>query len=212
MFTESIRTFRNLISHEVELYKEFDRFGRFDRVFSFKIDPDGVLTKPGEEIHTLHRRLITAGLSVSSKRKIIKGGNLTEKERRQVREAAWLKSISGTYSLNLPPEGGVNVAITIDNNEALSYLTANADKNTMVAFLSYRDKRHFRYKESESIGVIKDENGTWLTYAFPQIQEDPTRLTSLYIYTRPLDNNKVNANFSRLYLWLWTAPKQTDSI
>lgn len=208
MFSEIIRTFRDLISPEVEWQKEINRF---NRAFGFEINPNGVLTKPGEEIHPLHRGLITAGLSFSSRRKIIKGENLPEKERRQVREAAWLKSISGTYSLNLPPEGGVNVAITIDNNEALSYLTANADTNTMVAFLTYRDKRYYRYKESKRIGVIK-ENGTWLTYAFPQVQEDPTKHTSLCIYTRPLDDNKINAKFSRLNLLLWTAPKQTDSI
>jgi len=205
---EIIRTFGNSISNEVRWHKELYRF---HRTFGYEIIPNGVLTKPGEEIHPLHRGLLTAGLPFSSIHKINKGENLPEEERRQVIEAAWL-SISGTYSLNLPPEGGVNVAITIDNNEALTYLTANADKNTMVASLNYRNKRHFRYEESKSIGVTKDENGTWLTYAFPKVQEDPTVDTSLYICTRPLDNNKVNAKFSRLNLLLWKAPKQTDSI
>lgn len=203
MFTERILTFRDSIKYQIKWLKETNRLNRL----GLGVLPNGVLTKPGEEIHPLHRGIITAGLSFSSMRKIIKGEDFSEEERRKVREAAWLKSISGTYSLNFLPEGGVRVAITIHNNEALSYLTANATKDTMVAFLSYDDGRHFRYKECAGIEVVKDENDTWLTYSFPQVQEDPTKHTSLYIYTRPLDNNKINAKFLRLNLFLWNTPK-----
>lgn len=199
MFAERFSGLRNWLNQERDRLKEFKRFNEF---FTGTEDPNGVLTKAGEEIHPLRRGLMTASGSFALMKKIVEGKTLSEKERERVRKAAWLTSLSGNYTLEPLPEGGVRVGITLESNEASSYLSSNANANNMVAFLSYRDTNNYRHKESSSINTAQEENNSHIIFDFPQVHEVPTINTQLFIYSQLHDAKNTNRRFCKLKLLL----------
>ena len=200
MLKERISSLRNWFKYELEWQKETDWFHEF---FVGIECPNGVLTKPGEEIHPLQRGLITAVGSFGLMKKVVEGKTLSEEQRRRVREAAWLTSLSGNYTLEaLPEREGVRVGITLENNEALKYLSSSANTGSIVVFLSYHDGRRYRYKESSSIKAVLDESSPGIIFDFFEPHEAPTRDVRLFIYTQPLDVKNINPKFSRIRLLL----------
>lgn len=200
MLAERLSTLKNWLKYELEWYEEVNWFNKF---FVDTMSPNGVLTKPGEEIDPLHRGLITAKGSFNLMNKLVRGKTLSEEERERAREAVWITSLSGNYTLDqLTEREGVGVGITLENNEALKYLSSNADKGTTVAFLSYWDRKHYQYKESSSVKIIQKDNKSWVIFDFPEPYKMPTVDTKLFIYTSPLDITNINPRFSRLTLLL----------
>lgn len=205
MFTEKLFGLRNWLKQERDRLEELKRFNEF---FTGIEDPNGILTKAGEKIHPLHRGLITARGSLGLKIKMLKGKTLSDEERKRVREAVWLTSLTGNYTLEPFPEGGIRVGITLENNQALSYLSSNADANNIVAFLSYRDTKNYRHKESSSIKTAQEENDLHIVFDFPQVHEVPTRNTVLFIYSQLHDVRNIDRRFCKLQLLLGIPKKQ----
>lgn len=207
MFAERFSSLRNRLKYELDWLKESNRFNKF---FAGIEDPNGILTKAGEEIYPLHRGLITVRGSFRLMKKAVDGKTLSDEERKRVREAAWLTSLTGNYTLDPLPEGGIKVGITLESNEARSYLSNNANIDTMVAFLSYRDTKHFRFKESSSIKTVQQEDNSHIIFDFPGVNETPTVGTRLFVYTRPLDVKNIDPRFLRISLLLGF-PKSSDA-
>ena len=199
MLTERIGQVRSWLRQELAQQKEFNRFHNFFRQMRL---PDGVLAKPGEELNPIMRGFVTAKGSLGLMNKVIEGKELSQKERKRVREAAWLKSLTGTYKLQHLQEGVVETQILVENDEAMNYLSEHASKETMVAFLSYRDEKHYRYIESQSVGILQEDGVSRLTFIFPETGEVPDENREIYIYTRPIDNKKNDGRFLRLYFML----------
>src|SRR3989344_2175028 len=199
MLTERIGQVRSWLRQELAQQKEFNRFHNFFRQMRL---PDGVLVKPGEELNPIMRGFVTAKGSLGLMNKVIEWKELSQKERKRVREAAWLKSLTGTYKLQHLQEGVVETQILVENDEAMNYLSEHASKETMVAFLSYRDEKHYRYIESQSVGILQEDGVSRLTFIFPETGEVPDENREIYIYTRPIDNKKNDGRFLRLYFML----------
>ena len=81
------------------------------------------------------------------------------RERQRVREEAYLNSLSGNY---VHPEGGTRVGLTIEEDEASSYLSQNASNDNMIAFLTFWEKKTLRYKSSASIISIQLRERPWI--------------------------------------------------
>ena len=199
MLTERIGQVRSWLRQELAEQREFNRFYNFFRQMRL---PDGILAKPGEEINPIVRGFVTAKGSLGLMSKVVEGKELSQKERKRVREAAWLKSLTGIYELQQLPNGGIETRILIENDEVMSYLSEHASKDTMVAFLNYRDEKCYRYIESQSVGVLQEDGVSRLTFAFPDIDRLPDENRAIYIYTRPIDSKKIDGRFIRLYFML----------
>lgn len=199
MLTERIGQVKSWLRQELPQQREFKRFHSFFRQMRL---PDGVLVKSGEEDDPIMRGLVTAKGSLGLMSKIVEGREFSEEERRRVREAAWLKSLTGKYELQHLQEGVVETRILIENDEVMGYLSEHASKDTMVAFLSYRNEKHRRYIESQSVGVSQEDGVSRLTFTFPDTGEVPDENREIHIYTRPIDNKKIDGRFLRLYLML----------
>lgn len=199
MLTERIEQARSWLRQELAQQREFSRFHNFFKQMRL---PDGVLAKPDEEVDPIMRGFVTAKGSLGLMSKVVEGKELSEKERKRVREAAWFKSLTGVYELQHLPEGVVETQILIENDLVMGYLSEHASKETMVAFLSYMDEKHYRHIESQSVGVLQEDGVSRLTFTFPDIVEVPDENRGIYIYTRPIDSKKIDGRFIRLYFML----------
>jgi len=207
MSAERLPSLINWAKYKIGWDKEVRKFDEFFPVISA---PDGILTKPGEEIDPVLRRFITARGSFRLMRKFVDKKPLSEEELRRVREAAWSTSLNGNFILDPLPEGGTRAGITLQNNETLTYLSQNANNDSMLAFLSYWEKNHNRYKPSTSIKTIQEKDEPWILFDFPEAQDVPATITTLYIYTRPRDPKDINKKFSRISLLLVIPKPQTE--
>ena len=199
MLTERIGQVRSWLRQELAEQREFNRFYNFFRQMRL---PDGILAKPGEEINPIVRGFVTAKGSLGLMSKVVEGKELSQKERKRVREAAWLKSLTGIYELQQLPNGEVETRILIENDEVMGYLSDHARKDTMVAFLSYMNEERCRYIESQSVGVLQEDGVLRLTFTFPDTRQVPDENRKIYIYTRPIDSKKIDGRFIRLYFML----------
>lgn len=172
-------------------------FNRLRVYFPRPTQENGVLTLPGQNIDPIYRGFITAKESLGLIRKLQKEKELSNKERKSVREAAWLISISGNYRYNLTDEG-MGIEIIIENPDASAYLCENT--GIMVAFLGFKGEKRHEYRKSTTIKV--GEKPSSIVFDFKQLKSIPMDYAHLYIHTRPVDENKVNKKFLRLNLLL----------
>lgn len=199
MITERVTRIREWVRQDREWRQEFRRFSQF---FPHYMEPNGLLTKPEEEIDPLLRGFYTAKGSFGLMRKAIKEkGLLTEEERTRVREAAWLNSLSGTYEIG-GAENCLEVKVSLDRGDALSYLLVNiAEEGTTVAFLNTLCEKSTRYREATGLRV--EENS--VTFSFPKVDMGDGK-PDLYVYTVPAQKENIKRELSRMRLILWRKP------
>jgi hypothetical protein len=199
VLTERISRIRDWTVNQFEISKEFERF---QDIFGHQMKPDGVLTKPEEEIDPIYRGFLTAKGSIPLIMKLKANKPLSNKERQLVREEAYLNSLSGNYVLYPHPDRGTRVGITIDNIGPLNYITQNATNDTMLAYLSYWNNKTLRYKPSTSVIPIQYRDKPWIIFHFPEAQDASSNGARLYISTRPLESKDIDKKFSRISLQL----------
>lgn len=197
MISERVAVVGEFIRKEREFRREYRRFAQFFPVY---LDPSGVLTKSGEEISPIIRGFITAPGSFKLMRKAVQQRNLlSEEERKSVREAAWMNSLSGNYEIVDGVAGEIAVKVTLDYGEAKDYLLGNVGNGTTAAFLNPHLRKSFpRHIEATGMGI----EGSSVRFSFPSIDLGD-RSPDLYIFTIPKDKEKINKNLSRMNLMLW---------
>ncbi|OGH16029.1 MAG: hypothetical protein A3C30_00775 [Candidatus Levybacteria bacterium RIFCSPHIGHO2_02_FULL_40_18] len=199
MLRERLRLARERFAIFKDRQAEYKRFYRYFP--EYKIN--GVLTPPGVEIHPMEKGVIAADISLPAKRKIAEGKPLSDTEKRKIKEAAWLTTIDGKYEVKQTHEG-LSITVSVETPGTLSYLMSNVPD--MGAFIACRYHRQIRYPGTTNIRKA----GENLIYTFPQIQDVPEELYKLYIYTRPIDDAKLDPRYVRLYLHLYQ-PDQKSS-
>ena len=200
MLAERLSGLINRFKYQQERHKESMRFNEF---FTGLEDPNGILTKTGKQIHPIHRGLITARGSFDLRKKVVEGKTLSEEECERVREAAWLTSLTGNYTLEPLSEGTVRVGITLEDNKISTYLARMANTNNMVAFLSYNDANDYRHKEASSI-TAQEENKSHIIFDFPKLDKVPTIDIRLFICSQLHDVKNIDPRFSRINLLLYS--------
>ena len=199
MIKEHIRAIGNWLREENESLRESKRFHQF---FPIGIrEYDGVLTKPQDEIDPLLKGVITAEGSFGIMDKLEKGKKLSEKERKRVREAAWITSLGGHYTFTLlEADESLIIDVSLDNDEASNYLVRNIEG--IVAFLFHKKGRQYRYNEA----IVKQfvNNGELsILFQFSQVTQIPEKTSDLYLYTPPIEPNiAADERFLRLNLLL----------
>lgn len=199
MAAERISGIVNWLSYERNLYKELRKFNKF---FLGNEKPNEVLTKNGEAINPLTLSLITAKDRVPIIINSLLGDPLPAEQQQRIRHAI-LFSLTGNYDVNpLSEKEGIEVGITLENNDAQNYLSRNL--NNMVAFLRYWDGKREQHKESSAITISQGNDPPRIVLDFPQTNEALSRNNRLYIYTRPASIKDVDRRFTRIILFLKT--------
>lgn len=189
-----------IISNIANFVRDTKEYNRFRRFFLPREKPNGILTKQGGKVSPLTRGLITAKNSFPIVKSFLLGDTLSEEEQQRIKHAI-LFSFRGTYYINnLPEEIGTRVGITLENNDAHTYLSNNT--NSTLAFLDYFDGRSYRCKESSSIKTYRDNDDSRVVFDFPQIKDIPTTSSRLYIYTRPISAKNIDRRFTKMILLL----------
>lgn len=194
MFKDRFSAAKEWVSREIERNRELQRFNQlFPDVPGF----NGMLTQENHNIHPLYRGLAVSEHLTTIYSKLIGGKSLTAGEAREVREGAWLKSIGGTFGAHVEDGQGLNVMVILDTPDATEYLAENT--GTMLAYLSHPDLQHGVSRHTLFSGVKTD--GVGFNYNFQSLNAVPERMR-LNIYTRPVDDSKINPRFLRLGLIL----------
>ena len=147
----------------------------------------GLLTKPGESVSLYERsiRIAPPYLLLSLRHRRKKGSS--EKDRQKLIEAG-LRSLSGTYSFQLGDDHGVQLKITIENDEITQYLRAHT--NAIIVFLSFDDGKKIRYKDGLVMQTQGDRKNS-ISFDFPNVSDIPNRdYTRLSIFAKPSKGEK----------------------
>ena len=178
----------------------FEEFKRYKEFFPTLVNNNGILTRLGFTIGPLTSGLITTKGSISIMKKFIEGQNISDSEAKRVHEAA-VTSLYGTYDFQKNEKGVLEVNIQLENFATSRYLSENTE--VMVAFIVYKNGKHYRYIEAAKIKSQSKEGKPSLTFDFPQMQEIPIQIAELEIYTRPTRDGDINKRSLRLNLLLW---------
>lgn len=197
MAVERISSIASWLKRELDRYRELQRFNKF---FRGNEKTNGILTKPSEEVNPLTLGLITARNSFPIIKNYLLGDPLSEEEQQRVKHAI-LFSLRGNYDINPLPVGeGVRIGITLENNDAQTYLSRNI--NNSVAFLRYWDGKREQHKESSSIMINQENHPPQIVLNFLQTNEVPPKHSRLYLYTRPASIEDIDRRFTRMILFL----------
>lgn len=180
-------------------FEEFKRYNQFFPTPTLR-DKNGILTRPGFTISPLIRGLISAKGSIPIMKKFVNGQGISDKESDRVREAI-ATSLYGTYYFQKNETGELEVNIQLEDFATSRYLSENTE--VMVVFITYKDGKHYRYKEAAKIESQSQYGKPLLTFNFPQLQEMPTEKTQLHTYTKTTRDEDINKRFLRLNLLLW---------
>lgn len=178
----------------------FEEFKRHNQLFPVIMIPNGILTKQEATIDPLLRGLLTAKESTGMAMKILSGKPWNGHEVKKLKEAT-VTALSGNYKWQQDNQGTMSLIITIENFDASCYLSENA--HVMVAFINYKDGKHYRHKEAAKIRPQSKEGKSSLTFDFPQLQAIPTGRIELDTYTRTARDENINKRFLRLKLLIW---------
>ena len=190
---ERVVLIANWLKDAYSYNKELKRFNRFFREHE---KPNGALTKPGGDINPTIRALLTVDSFPIVKNHLV-GNPLTEEQMRKLRHAFWF-SLRGNYEINpLSERDGVNVGISLEDNDARAYLSTNAA--TTVAFLKYFNGYNHRHQEASSIKTNQGLGFPQVVLDFPKATPVESRQSLLYIFVQA-PSRDVDKRFTKMIL------------